>query len=191
MADDQELTVINEIRSGGDVLSHSVILPPILEGCYTVTVEERVRRFVLGVPEMLERWISRRASPHTQRAYRQDLFTFIAFADIAWPAEAPGLFNVSVAQVHNYRDWMIARDDAPKTINRRISSLSGFSGSCVRSRPNSGCPSRLQILPIRNSSPAITPMRWKNAATSRLPKLVSYSDCPKERASSPTGTGPS
>ena len=122
----QELTVLNEPPSTSEVTAGSIVLPPILEGCYTVSVEERVRRFVLGLPEMLERWISRRASPHTQRAYRQDLFTFIAFAEIAWPVEAPALFNVSVAQVHKYRDWMIARGDAPKTVNRRISSLSGF-----------------------------------------------------------------
>jgi site-specific recombinase XerD len=101
-------------------------LPPILEGCYTASIEEAVRRFVLGVPELLERWISRRASRHTQRAYRQDLFTFIGFAGIAWPEQAPALFRVTVAQVHSYRDWMIARGDAPKTINRRIASLSGF-----------------------------------------------------------------
>jgi site-specific recombinase XerD len=75
---------------------------------------------------LLERWISRRASPHTQRAYRQDLFTFIAFAGIAWPQQASALFSVKVAQIHAYRDWMLARGDAPKTINRRISSLSGF-----------------------------------------------------------------
>jgi site-specific recombinase XerD len=102
------------------------LLPPILEGCYTLSVEEKAWRFVASVPEMLERWISRRASPHTQRAYRQDLFTFIGFAQIRWPDDAAALFAVTVGQVHSYRDWMIAQGDAPKTINRRISSLSGF-----------------------------------------------------------------
>jgi integrase/recombinase XerD len=102
------------------------MLPPILDGCYTLSVENKLKRFVLSVPEMLERWISRRASPHTQRAYRQDLFTFIRFAGIAGPDQAPELFSITVAQVHAYRDWMIGRGDAAKTINRRISSLSGF-----------------------------------------------------------------
>jgi site-specific recombinase XerD len=101
-------------------------LPPILDGCTTASIEEARRHFVLGVPELLERWISRRASRHTQRAYRQDLFTFICFAGIAWPDEAPVLFRITVAEVHAYRDWMIASGDAPKTINRRIASLSGF-----------------------------------------------------------------
>ena len=99
---------------------------PILEGCYTLSVEEKVRRFALNVPEMLERWISRRVSPHTQRSYRQDLFAFISFAMIPWPESATALFSVTVGQVHAYRDGMVARGAAPKTVNRRISSLSGF-----------------------------------------------------------------
>jgi hypothetical protein len=52
-------------------------------------------------------------------------FTFIGYAGIGWPHRAPALFAVTVAQVHAYRDWLIGRGDAPKTINRRISSLSG------------------------------------------------------------------
>jgi len=102
------------------------LLPPILDGYYTVSVEEKVRRFILNVPEMLERWINRRTSPHTQRAYRQDLFTFIGCTNLRWPEDATGLFAVTVGQVHAYRDWMVKRGDAPKTINRRLSSLSGF-----------------------------------------------------------------
>jgi hypothetical protein len=101
-------------------------LPPILDGCATASIEEARKRFVLGVPELLERWISRRASAHTQRAYRQDLFTFIGFVGIAWPEQAPALFRITVREVHAYRDWMIGRGDAPKTVNRRIASLSGF-----------------------------------------------------------------
>jgi site-specific recombinase XerD len=125
LTEGQELTVINQGASP-DTTAGRIALPPILEGCYTLSIEEAVRQFVLGVPELLERWISRRASPHTQRAYRQDLFTFIGFAGIAWPEQATALFSVKVAQIHAYRDWMLARSDAPKTINRRISSLSGF-----------------------------------------------------------------
>lgn len=107
-------------------------LPPIPDGCYTDSIEEARRQFVLGVPELLERWISRRASRHTQRAYRQDLLTFIRFAGFAWPGDAPVLFRIKVAEVHAYRDWMISRGDAPKTINRRNASLSG------PARPRSG-----------------------------------------------------
>jgi site-specific recombinase XerD len=105
---------------------NSTLLPPVLDGHATRSVEDKVQRFVLNVPEMLERWISRRTSPHTQRAYRQDLFTFIAFADLRWPEDSVSLFGITVGQVHAYRDWMVTRGDAPKTINRRISSLAGF-----------------------------------------------------------------
>src|SRR5262249_4418609 len=102
-------------------------LPPILDGYYTLSVEEKVRRFALGVPEMLERWIGRRASPHTRRAYRQDLFTFIAFAGLRWPDDATGLFTITFGQVEAYCDWTRARGEAPKPITRRLSSLAGFS----------------------------------------------------------------
>ena len=102
------------------------MLLPILDGCSTLRVEEKVRRFVLNMPEMLERWISRCASSHTQRAYRQDLFTFITFTRLRWPDDAAGLLAVTVGQVQAYRDSILARGAAPKTINRRLSSLSGF-----------------------------------------------------------------
>lgn len=131
MATPGEIVVVNEgSRSFTPVATTSGdtgrMLPPILEGCYTLAVEEKLQRFLGNVPEMLERWISRRSSQHTQRAYRQDLFTFIHFAQLGWPQEATSLFSVTVGQVHAYRDWMVQRGDAPKTINRRISSLSGF-----------------------------------------------------------------
>jgi hypothetical protein len=74
MTDAHELIVVNP-QPNADSTTRD-LLPPILDGCYTLTIEDKVCRFVLHVPEMLERWISRRASPHTQRAYRQDIFTF-------------------------------------------------------------------------------------------------------------------
>jgi site-specific recombinase XerD len=114
------------IREDTEPPTGGKLLPPILNGCYTLAVEEKTRRFVLSVPEMLERWIARRASRHTQRAYRQDLFAFIGFCQLRWPEQATALFSVTVGQVHAYRDEMLAQGDAPKTINRRISSLSGF-----------------------------------------------------------------
>jgi len=36
------------------------------------------------------------------------------------------MFATTVGQVQAYRDWMLTRGDAPKTINRRLSSLAGF-----------------------------------------------------------------
>src|SRR5262249_47444668 len=92
-----------------DGVARGELLPPILEGCRTDSVEERVRRFPLGVPEMLKRWIRRCQSPHTQRAYRQDLMTFIGFLQLDWPQQATALFTVTVGDVHRYRDWLLAQ----------------------------------------------------------------------------------
>src|SRR5207248_2778422 len=110
----EALILVNEDTGGLDSVPAVITdggrssLPPILDGYSTVSVEEKVRRFVLNLPEMLERWISRRSSPHTQRAYRQDLFTFIGFANLGWPQDATRLFAVTVGQVHDYRDWLTA-----------------------------------------------------------------------------------
>jgi integrase/recombinase XerC len=48
------------------------------------------------------------------------------FVNFEWPAEAPKLLQVSVQTVQAYRDWLVANGAAPKTINRRVSSLSSF-----------------------------------------------------------------
>ena len=101
-------------------------LPPILTGNLPGRIEERVERFFLAVDQIFEAWVARRASKHTQRAYRQDVMAFIAFRQIAWPDAAPALFQTSVADVHAWRDQLVAAGAAPKTLNRRIASLSSF-----------------------------------------------------------------
>ena len=65
-------------------------LPPILVGRYTPAVEVQVRSFYGSVADIFERWVTRRQSLHTQRAYRQDVMDFVQFLDIRWPEEAPG-----------------------------------------------------------------------------------------------------
>ena len=50
----------------------------------------------------------------------------ITFLGIRWPVESWRMFSVSVADVQRFRDAMTAANLAPKTINRRISSLSSF-----------------------------------------------------------------
>ena len=101
-------------------------LPPILAGRHTPAVETQVRSFYLSVGDIFERWVTRRSSKHTQRAYRQDVMDFVRFLGIRWPEEATRLFTVSVADVIAFRDQMLAESKAPKTINRRIASLSSF-----------------------------------------------------------------
>ena len=98
-------------------------LPPILAGRHTAAVETQVRSFYRSVGDIFERWVTRRSSKHTQRAYRQDVMDFVRFLGVRWPEESTRLFTVSVADVLAFRDVMLAESKAPKTINRRIASL--------------------------------------------------------------------
>jgi integrase/recombinase XerD len=110
------------------VLTEGLIrdLPPILTGNAPGRAEERVAQFFLAVAQIFEAWVARRASKHTQRAYRQDVMAFVAFRRIAWPESATAMFRTSVADVHAWRDHLVAAGAAPKTLNRRIASLSSF-----------------------------------------------------------------
>lgn len=101
-------------------------LPPILAGHLTPDVHRRVEKFYQSVADIFEAWIKRRHSEHTQRAYRQDVESFIAFMEIEWPAESWRMYTVTVKDVQAFRDGLVARKAAPKTLNRRISSLSSF-----------------------------------------------------------------
>jgi site-specific recombinase XerD len=102
------------------------LLPPVLAGHQTEHVTERVEQFYVSVAEIFERWVARRKSHHTQRAYREDVMCFVRFMDFEWPQNAPDLLAVSLKDVQAFRDEMLAKGAAPKTLNRRISSLSSF-----------------------------------------------------------------
>ena len=101
-------------------------LPPILAGRITPAVTDKVERFYSSVAEIFEAWVARRSSPHTQRAYRQDVLSFVKYLGIPWPGEAHQLFTVSLGEVLSWREHLKAKGAAPKTLNRRISSLSSF-----------------------------------------------------------------
>jgi len=105
---------------------HSGLLPPILAGNRSPAMRERVQDYFSSLASLFEAWVSRRKSPHTQRAYREDVMTFVKFMGLAWPAEATALFSVSVKDVLAFRELLLSKNAAPKTINRRISSLSSF-----------------------------------------------------------------
>jgi integrase/recombinase XerC len=102
------------------------LLPPVLAGHQTGHVRERVEQFYMSVAEIFERWVARRKSHHTQRAYREDVMSFVRFMGIEWPRNAPDLLTVTLRDVQAFRDEMLAKNAAPKTLNRRISSLSSF-----------------------------------------------------------------
>lgn len=101
-------------------------LPGLLAGHSTPGLERRLGQFYGSVGEIFEAWVARRPSAHTQRAYREDVLSFVRFLRLAWPAEASGLLRVSIRDVQAFRDRLRAAGAAPKTINRRISSLSSF-----------------------------------------------------------------
>src|SRR5437868_1817710 len=96
-------------------------LPPILLGKATPEVQQQVQSFCFLIAQLYDSWLNRRSSPHTRRAYDQDVMTFVRrFLGRSWPEEAQELLRVSVHQAQEYRDWLAGNGAAPKTINRRI-----------------------------------------------------------------------
>ena len=63
------------------VVEQVEMLPPILSGGETPAVRKRVEKFFSSVAEIFARWVTRRQSPHTQRAYREDVMSFVKFMD--------------------------------------------------------------------------------------------------------------
>jgi site-specific recombinase XerD len=102
------------------------MLPPILSGSFTPDTKRRVEQFYLSIAEIFEAWVTRRQSPHTQRAYREDFMAFVKFMGIEWPNQAWQILKASIKDVQTFRDQLIAKNAAPKTLNRRISSVSSF-----------------------------------------------------------------
>jgi site-specific recombinase XerD len=117
------------------------LLPPVLAGDETPAVQARVGRFYASVQAMLQAWLARRQSPNTRLAYRRDVLDFVAFLGL--PTEsienagrqvetihqdhAWALLQVTVPQVQAWRDYLYHEcNAAPNTLNRRVSSVSGF-----------------------------------------------------------------
>ena len=102
-------------------------LPVIFAGHATPAVTEKVRKFYSSVADIFELWVRRRISPHTQRAYRADVMSFVAFMEFAWPEDATKLLTVKINDVLEYVEQMQGElGMASKTINRRVASLSSF-----------------------------------------------------------------
>ncbi len=95
-------------------------LPP------TLLTSPNPETFYSQIALIFEAWVSRRDSLNTRRAYRADLMSFIGFMEWSWPSQANQLLHVSVVDVLAFREFLLAAQAAPKTINRRIASLSSF-----------------------------------------------------------------
>lgn len=130
MADDSNGEIAKMVEAGELVVPGSELdvdrMPPILAGQSTRAMVNRVERFYFSVGAIFEAWVNRRKSPHTRRAYRQDVEAFIQFLQLEWPRQSTDLLAVSVDDVLSWRDTLLAAGAAPKTLNRRISSVSSF-----------------------------------------------------------------
>ena len=98
----------------------------MLVGSLTPDVKERVEGFYFSVAAIFEAWVGRRKSEHTRRAYRGDVMAFVEFRGWVWPDDSAKLLRTSILDVQAFKDWMVQARAAPKTMNRRISSLSSF-----------------------------------------------------------------
>jgi integrase/recombinase XerD len=101
-------------------------LPQVLAGAETPAIKKRVGWFYTSVAEIFEAWVARHKSEHTRRAYREDVMSFIRFLGLEWPRDSTQLLAALISDVQAFRDLMIESSHAPKTINRRIASLSSF-----------------------------------------------------------------
>ena len=85
--------------------------------------------------------------------------SFVEFRGFVWPHQAAELLRVSILDVQDFKDQMVKQRSAPKTINRRVSSLSSFykflSGAAAELRlpitvPN---PAHAQFISRESSDP--------------------------------------
>jgi integrase/recombinase XerD len=112
----------------------TIDLPPVLSGHETPQVQAKVQGFYRSVAAMFEAWLARRTSENTRRAYRADIMNFVKFLGIRWPTvreplpdESSRLLQATVPEVQAWRDYLnLEENAAPNTLNRRVSSLSGF-----------------------------------------------------------------
>src|SRR5436190_24050427 len=96
-------------------------LPPILAGNATPYMRKRVEQFFFSAASLFEAWVTRRKSAHTQRAYREDVMSFVKFA-----GHRLARYSRLGQRRARLREQLMANNAAPKTINRRVSSVSSF-----------------------------------------------------------------
>lgn len=101
-------------------------LPPVLAGRMTPEVATQVQDFYASVAGFLEIWVKKRKSEHTRKAYRNDVMSFVRFMDWKWPDDAAEMLRTSIFDLQAFKQHLVDQKRAPKTVNRRIASLSSF-----------------------------------------------------------------
>jgi integrase/recombinase XerC len=109
-----------------EIIPSQRLLPPVLLGSVNPENRARVEDFFFSVASIFEAWVNRRKSEHTRRAYRGDVMAFVRFMGWNWPGSSVELLSASILDVQAFKKRMVDEAAAPKTINRRISSLSSF-----------------------------------------------------------------
>lgn len=164
-------------------------LPPILVGRDTPDVRRRVEGFYVSVADIFEKWVQRRPSPHTQRAYRRDVMSFVEFLGrrwpegFRWPDESFRFLQVTVGDVLAWRDDMHELELAPKTLNRRVSSVSSFYKYLA------GAAAELR-LPITVPNPAHAQFVSREAQDPRYERRALTATRARQLMGLPTGEGP-
>jgi site-specific recombinase XerD len=116
---------------GGDPPSPN--LPAELPPTPSLTVH-----LLRAVPEE-ELWLAGQLSPHTRRAYRQDVADFVRSMNVR---SAEELRHVGRAAVIAWQNQMRERGDMPRTIRRRLSALSSLFEHLVAHRAADANPVR-------------------------------------------------
>ena len=112
--------VVTSLEADGGLL-----LPPLLAHNASES-QKRVKFFYGSVHEIFERWVTRSGSVHTQKAYRTDVMAFVTFMGWRWSEDSWQFLTATIAQVSAWRDAMLEEGKAPKTMSRRLASLSSF-----------------------------------------------------------------
>jgi hypothetical protein len=107
-------------------------LPPVLAGSVTPENWARVESFYFSVVSIFDAWVNRRKPEHTRRAYHGDVMSLVQFMSSRqpgcwrWPEDSVTLLTASILDFQAWKSQMGQESAAPKTLNRRISSLSPF-----------------------------------------------------------------
>jgi len=116
------------------------LFPPILAGTTTPAITFQVGNFYANVELLFESWLAKYKSPKTRKDYRSDVMLLFRFLGYRWPEDAAMLMRISVSDVRDWHQSMVDAKRAPKTMHRRVSSLSSFYSYAQRVAANTHLP---------------------------------------------------